>query len=124
MVRLRLSPPELGSLRLEVSVRDGAMTARLEVENQSARQLLLDSLPALRERLAQQDIRIERFSVDVGPHDGGGSPNWPGQHGSPQHGAQPAPIGAPSRSGAARAAEPAPAEPAAPDHGHQLNIIV
>lgn len=124
VVRLRLSPPELGSLRLEVSVRDGAISARLEVETQSARQMLLDSLPALRERLAQQDIRIERFSVDLGPRDGGGSPNWPGQDGSAQDRPQPAPIGAPSRSGAARAAEPAPAQPAAPDHGHQLNIIV
>jgi flagellar hook-length control protein FliK len=65
VVRLRLSPPELGSLRLELSVRDGALLARLEVETSSARSLLLDSLPQLRERLAAQEIKIERFEVDL-----------------------------------------------------------
>jgi flagellar hook-length control protein FliK len=64
-VRLRLSPPELGSLRLEVSLRDGVLSARLEAETSSARNLLLDNLPALRERLAEQNIKVERFEVDV-----------------------------------------------------------
>jgi flagellar hook-length control protein FliK len=64
-VRLRLSPPELGSLRLEVSVRDGVMSARLEAETASARNVLLENLPALRERLAEQNIKVERFDVDV-----------------------------------------------------------
>jgi flagellar hook-length control protein FliK len=64
-VRLRLNPPELGSLRLELAVRDGAVSARMEVENSAARTLLLDSLPQLRERLAAQEIKIERFEVDL-----------------------------------------------------------
>ena len=51
-LRLRLHPPELGSLQLEISVRNGAMTARLETETSTARNLLLDNLPALRDRLA------------------------------------------------------------------------
>lgn len=64
-VRLRLSPPELGSLRLEVRVRDGVLVARMEAESQETRQLLLDSLPALRDRLFEQGIRVERFDVDL-----------------------------------------------------------
>ena len=64
-VRVRLSPPELGSLRIEMAIQNGVMTARLEAETPAARNLLLDNLPALRERLAQQDIRVERFEVDV-----------------------------------------------------------
>ncbi len=64
-VRLRLSPPELGMLRVEIAVRDGALSAHLQAENYVVRNLLLDNLPALRERLAQQDIRIDRFQVDV-----------------------------------------------------------
>lgn len=64
-IQLRLSPPELGSLRLEISVKQGALTATLEAETAAARNILLDNLPALRERLAEQDIRIERFDVDV-----------------------------------------------------------
>lgn len=64
-VRLRLSPPELGAVRIEVAVRDGVMTAKLEAETPAARSLLFDNLPALRERLNQQDMRIERFDVEL-----------------------------------------------------------
>jgi len=64
-VQLRLSPPELGSLRIEITVQQGTLTARIEAETTSARTLLLDNLPVLRERLAEQEIRIERFDVDV-----------------------------------------------------------
>ena len=63
-LRVRLHPSELGSLRLEVAVRDGAMTARLETETQAAKNVVLDNLPALRDRLEQQNIKIERFDVD------------------------------------------------------------
>lgn len=64
-IKLRLSPPELGSLKLEVKLQDGVMTARLEAETAAARGLLVDSLPQLRERLAEQGIQIERFDVDL-----------------------------------------------------------
>jgi flagellar hook-length control protein FliK len=77
-VRLRLHPPELGSLRLELAVRGGVMTARLEAENTAARNLLLDNLPALRDRLAEQDIRIERFDVDLAGRSPNGTPREPG----------------------------------------------
>ncbi len=74
-LRLRLHPPELGSLRLEVRVERGVMTARLEAETQTARNLLLDNLPMLRERLAQQDIRLQQFHVDLMDQPPGGTPD-------------------------------------------------
>jgi flagellar hook-length control protein FliK len=64
-IRLRLSPPELGAVRLVVSLRDGTLSARLEAETAAARNVLLDHLPLLRDRLAQQQIKIERFEVDL-----------------------------------------------------------
>ncbi len=64
-IQLRLSPPELGSLKIEIVVKQGALTASLETETVAARNVLLDNLPALRERLAEQDIQIEKFDVDV-----------------------------------------------------------
>ena len=73
-VRLRLKPPELGGLRLEVTVRNGMMTAHIETETSAARTLLLDNLPALRERLAQQDIKVDSFDVDLADHSPDGSP--------------------------------------------------
>jgi flagellar hook-length control protein FliK len=64
-VRLRLSPPELGNLTLELKLHDGAMTAHIEAETTAARTLLLDNLSLLKDRLATHDIRIEKFEVDL-----------------------------------------------------------
>jgi flagellar hook-length control protein FliK len=64
-IQMRLSPPELGSLRIEIAVCHGVLSANLETETADARRVLLDNLPALRQRLAEQDIRIEKFDVDV-----------------------------------------------------------
>lgn len=72
-IRLRLSPPELGSMRLEIHVADGQMSARIETETQQARTALLDNLPALRDRLEQQDIKITRFDVNLFNGAGGNS---------------------------------------------------
>ncbi len=81
-VRLRLHPPELGTLRLELTVRNGQMVARLETETEAARNLLVDHLPELKERLASHQIRVERFDVE-----------W---HGQP-HGELPRGFGEPGR---------------------------
>lgn len=75
ILRLRLRPPELGAVRLEVALQRGKMTARIETETTQARNVLLDQLPQLRERLEGQGIHIERFDVEVGPRDQGGSPS-------------------------------------------------
>jgi flagellar hook-length control protein FliK len=81
-LQLRLSPPELGALRIQLTVKDGMMSAALETDNAGARRVLLDHLPALRDRLAEQNIRIERFDVDVRQENRGGQAN---PHGSNQN---------------------------------------
>jgi flagellar hook-length control protein FliK len=73
-VTIRLSPPELGLLRLEVQVRDGALAARLQTETAEARSAILENLSALRDRLAEQGVRIERFDVDLMHQHSGGAP--------------------------------------------------
>jgi flagellar hook-length control protein FliK len=75
-LKLRLSPPELGSLKLEVQIRDGALSARIEAQTPEAKQVLIDSLPALREKLSEQNLRVEKFDVDLS--------NSGQQQGSPQ----------------------------------------
>lgn len=64
-LRIRLSPPELGSLHLEVIVKHGAMSARVEAETSAAQTAILENLAGLRDRLAAQDIRLERFEVNL-----------------------------------------------------------
>jgi flagellar hook-length control protein FliK len=71
-VQIRLSPPELGSMKLELSLSQGVLTAKLEVESQRAQSILLDSLPNLKERLSEQGIRIEKFDVNLPQRDSGG----------------------------------------------------
>jgi flagellar hook-length control protein FliK len=76
-VTIRLSPPELGSLRLEARVVDGVLTARMQAETPEAQTTILENLSALRERLAEQGVRIERFDVDLMNRQGGQSPHEP-----------------------------------------------
>lgn len=112
-VRLRLHPPELGSLRVELTIRNGVMNARVEAESSAAQSLLLENLPALRERLAEHDIKVQRFDVDLLDRGAGGSPQEPGSQSqssyrSPDHRSQsrsraaaepeaPAPVRGPRR---------------------------
>lgn len=121
-VRLRLSPPELGSLRLQVSVQDGVMVARLETETAAARATLTDNLPILRERLAEQGIRIERFEIDLMQHSSTGTPDRPAD--SQQH-QGPEPF-RPLRPLASENKTPAdhPAPPVAWNGQGRLNVIV
>ena len=79
-VTLRLSPPELGSLRVEVQVRDNALVARVEAETMDAQATILENLSALRERLADQGVRIERFEVNLTNRQGGGAPQHSFDH--------------------------------------------
>jgi flagellar hook-length control protein FliK len=88
-VRLRLSPPELGSLRLQVSVQDGVMVARMETETEAARSSLVNNLPDLRERLAEQGIRVERFDIDLMQRPSTGTPDRPSD---PQQQNEPQPL--------------------------------
>jgi flagellar hook-length control protein FliK len=76
-VTIRLNPPELGSLRLEVRMHEGALAARMQTETAEARTAILENLPILRERLADQGVRIERFDVDLMNRQPGDSPQQP-----------------------------------------------
>jgi flagellar hook-length control protein FliK len=67
-VRLRLHPAELGALSIEIKVRDSVLTASVQTETSDAKAAIVDNLPALRERLADQGIRIDQFDVDLMDH--------------------------------------------------------
>jgi flagellar hook-length control protein FliK len=122
-VRLRLSPPELGSLHIEVTVRGGKMNAHVEAETQSARTMLLDNLPALRQQLAERQIHLERFDVDLGGRSSGNL----SQQSQDQTGQKPSQSGSPAASRpkaqgpTAVAGQPAAARPG---YGGRLDIVI
>ena len=103
-------------------MQDGVLAAKLETETPAARRMLLDHLPVLRDRLAEQNIRIERFDVDV-RQEGGNSPPNPqharqqnSHHGSPD---RPAPRPASSTVDPLTAATP----PAHTVSNTQINLV-
>ena len=64
-INLRLHPPQLGSLNVQVRLEGRTMTAKLTAENSAAREVILEGLPTLRSRLAEQGFEISQFQVDV-----------------------------------------------------------
>ncbi len=70
-LRMRLSPPELGTLQVEISVRQGAVMARLEVDNAVSQKILLDNIASLRESLAQNGTQLERIEVHLSERNSG-----------------------------------------------------
>jgi flagellar hook-length control protein FliK len=123
-VRLRLSPPDLGSLRIEITVNKGEMTAHVEAETPAARNLLLDNLPGLRDRLAQHDIKIQHFDVDLMDRSTSGANQQAPQYQDPNY--RP-PQSSSNRISAGDSVEPTPAAAAASGlstDGSRLNVIV
>ena len=71
-MRIMLSPPELGALQVQVTQKDGVITAHLEAESGSTQQLLANNLPQLRDSLAQQGLQVDQIDVTVNPQAGQG----------------------------------------------------
>lgn len=124
-LRLRLSPPDLGSLKLEVSVRDGVMSARIEADTPQARDLLVDNLPALRERLSDQNIKMDKFDVDLSGQSSGGLPQRSAQDAEYQRSAA-APSRQPAGTAGAAGTSSAPAGAATAQiiASDQLNVVI
>ncbi|MEZ6074474.1 MAG: flagellar hook-length control protein FliK [Pirellulaceae bacterium] len=64
-INIRLHPPQLGSLNVQVRMEGRTMTAKLTTETSTARDVILESLPSLRSRLAEQGFQISSFHVEV-----------------------------------------------------------
>jgi flagellar hook-length control protein FliK len=64
-VRLRLHPPELGALQMSLRMEGGQVFAKLEVENTTARDALLNNVQTLKDRMADQGMKVAAFEVEV-----------------------------------------------------------
>jgi len=65
-ITMRLEPPALGQLRIELHVHQGAVVADFTAATPEARVLLEANLGMLRERLESQGLSVERISVHGG----------------------------------------------------------
>ncbi|MCF6228153.1 MAG: flagellar hook-length control protein FliK [Planctomycetes bacterium] len=64
-VRLALSPPNLGTVKLTISINEGVMSGSIVTESQSIRHMLQQQIPELREALAQDGIQLENLDVST-----------------------------------------------------------
>ena len=65
-INMRLQPDSLGSMRIQLRVDDNHnVVARIQVENQEARQMVENSLGRLKESLADQGLKVDKVGVDV-----------------------------------------------------------
>jgi flagellar hook-length control protein FliK len=89
VARMLLQPPELGAVTAVVLLRQGKMDLRLEVANETARDLMTDGLGRLRDSLQQQGISLDRATVNVAPrnehaaNDQQQQPAWMGSQDNP-----------------------------------------
>jgi len=63
-VQIRLHPPELGRIRLDVNVRQDVLNMRIVVETGEARELISARVGQLREALQQHGITVDRIDVE------------------------------------------------------------
>ena len=64
-VKLRLHPPELGSLQVTIRVESQRMAARIEVEHVAARDILTANITELTDRLAEQGVEVQQLEITL-----------------------------------------------------------
>ncbi len=64
-LRVRLHPPELGTLQVEVTSHRGVLEVRLQVQSEAAQRALSEHLSTLRDALVQSGQPVERVHVQL-----------------------------------------------------------
>lgn len=91
-IDIRLDPPELGRMQIRMNMNGDGATVHFTVANQQARDALEQSMPRLREMLAQQGVQLgdtsvqqqssnqqqNRYAAGGQPHSGQGGSNQSG----------------------------------------------
>ena len=75
---LRLDPPELGKLNLQLTVRGDEVKVVFKAENADTGQLLQENLGHLRQALESQGLKVGKMEVQTQLSDGGQSQGWNG----------------------------------------------
>ncbi|MCP5046920.1 MAG: hypothetical protein GY940_07090 [bacterium] len=65
-VTMRLNPPELGKVEVELIMKDNQVNARVTTENIAVKEVILNNLDQLKSNLANAGTGIDKFDVEVG----------------------------------------------------------
>jgi flagellar hook-length control protein FliK len=63
---IQLHPPELGRVQVDLVVHDNQVTAKINTENASVKEVILTNLDQLKSNLANAGTQINKFEVEVG----------------------------------------------------------
>jgi len=64
-IRLRLKPPELGSIQISMNIKDNTLKVGMITESHSVKELLVSHVPELRHSLLEQGIRVDRIDIQI-----------------------------------------------------------
>ena len=62
-VTLRLHPPEMGVVRIEMSVENNTVRAQFQAESESVRNLLTHRIASLQRTLESQGMNVDRITI-------------------------------------------------------------
>ena len=63
--RIRLSPPELGEIKIHLALQDHRLTLRMEVQEHGVRHLLARDLGQLRQALAEAGLEVDHLDIQA-----------------------------------------------------------
>ncbi|TWU02094.1 flagellar hook-length control protein FliK [Neorhodopirellula pilleata] len=64
-IRMRLSPEALGSVQLQLNIRNGELSGTMITQTDAATEALREQLPQLRRSLESQGIRLEKIDIET-----------------------------------------------------------
>jgi flagellar hook-length control protein FliK len=65
VVTLQLKPPDLGTVRIEMDIKDHTLNLSMTAEHHSVKELLLNNVHELKEALVQHGVKLEKVDVQV-----------------------------------------------------------
>ena len=64
-ITVSLSPKELGNMNIKIVEHNGAMVAEIKVENEKAKEFILNEINELKESLEEQGLNVTDVKVDI-----------------------------------------------------------
>jgi flagellar hook-length control protein FliK len=64
-VTLQLKPPDLGTVKIKMDMKDNTLRLAMTAEHHSVKELLLNNIHQLREALLQQGVKLDKVDVQI-----------------------------------------------------------
>lgn len=65
VIRLQLKPPELGTVKIEMNIKDNILKLGMIAENSSVKELLLSNVHELKQVLVEQGVKLDKLDVQI-----------------------------------------------------------